>query len=188
MPARPLRRMTEAEYLAWEADQEDKHELVNGEIVAMSGASPEHSTIQANLIAALVLRLRGRPCRAHGSDLRVRIDETGLYAYPDLTVVCGPPSFSETNPPSLLNPTLIVEVTSTSTSDYDIGAKAAHYRRRGSVSTILFVDSTTRSVQIQQRNADGTWTLIDQRGGDVILAQLQLTIPMEEIYDGVGLG
>lgn len=83
--------MTEAEYLDYDLDHDGKHEFVNGEVRAIAGASEAHSLIAANLIFALGSRFRGGPCRVHGSDLRVRIDETGLYAYPDVTVVAGNP-------------------------------------------------------------------------------------------------
>jgi Uma2 family endonuclease len=108
-----------------------------------------------------------------------------MYAYPDLTVYCGEPELAPTRPESLLNPRLIVEVLSESTAAYDISAKAAHYRNRPSVLQILFVDSRRRLVQSQTRNADGTWTLRDQDAGDVSIGPLGLTIPMDELYEGV---
>lgn len=96
--------MTEAEYLEFEAASPEKHELVNGEVIAMAGASLELSRIQRNLLSGLTVRLRAAPCEPHGPDLRVHIEETGLYAYPDIVVHCGEPELTETNPPALLNP------------------------------------------------------------------------------------
>jgi Uma2 family endonuclease len=179
--------MSEAEYLAWEAEQEGKHEWVNGEVVAMAGASARHSTIQANFLSGLVTRLRGRNCRAHGSDLRVRIAETGLYAYPDVTVVCGPPEYAPTRPESLLNPRVVVEIFSESTEDHDRGAKAAHYRKRPSVQAIVFVDSRRKMVELQARNADGTWTLSERGEGELRIDCVDVTVPLEEIYEGADL-
>jgi Uma2 family endonuclease len=177
--------MTEAEYLEFEASSPDKHELVNGEVIAMAGVSLEHSRIQRNLLSGLTVRLRAGPCEPHGPDLRVHIEETGLYAYPDIVVYCGEPELTATNPPALLNPRVVVEVLSASTADYDRGAKAAHYRLRPSVQAILLVDSQRRHVQIQTANPDGTWTLAELTTGDVKIPALDLSIPFDEIYERV---
>ena len=176
-------RMSEPEYLAHDRDHEGKHEFVNGEVLAMAGVTEAHSLIQVNLTVALGTRLRGGPCRVHASDLRVRLDETGLYCYPDLTVVCGAAAFAPTRPETLLNPRLIVEILSESTEEYDRGAKVAHYRHRASVDTILLVDSRRRLVELQARNADGTWTLSERSVGAVYL--LDFDLPLDELYEGV---
>lgn len=96
--------MTEAEYLEYDRTHDGKYEYVNGEVVAMSGVSDAHDRIQVNATVALATRLRGGPCRVRGAALRVRLDETGLYGYPDLTIVCGEPAFAATRPVTLLNP------------------------------------------------------------------------------------
>jgi Uma2 family endonuclease len=185
MPAAHRPVVTEPEYLAFDLAHEGKHEFVNGEIVAMAGVSWNHGLLQGNVQTALAVRLRGRPCVPQGSDLRVAIDETGLYAYPDVTVVCGRPELKDTNPPSLLNPTVIVEVLSPSTESYDLGAKAAHYRHRTSVQALLFVDSRRCWVQLQTRNTDGTWTLSEQTDGTVRLAAIDVELPVAELYERV---
>ncbi|OGQ10896.1 MAG: hypothetical protein A2138_01320 [Deltaproteobacteria bacterium RBG_16_71_12] len=176
-------RMTEAEYLAYDLAHEGKHEFVNGEVLAMSGASDAHNVIQANLVAVLWNCLRGGPRRVRGSDMRVRLDETGLYCYPDLTVVCGEAQFAQTKPETLLNPCVVVEVLSESAEDYDRGAKLAHYRHRASVDTVLLVDSRHRLVERQSRNADGTWTLSEHTAGAVRVLDHEL--PLDDIYGGV---
>lgn len=185
MRATDLRRFTEAEYLELDAASRDKHEFANGEVVDMSGVSIDHSRIQRNLIVAISRRLEGRPCEAHGSDLRVHTQETGLYAYPDLVVHCGPPELTDTRPPSLLNPCVIVEVLSASTAAYDAGPKAAHYRHCKTVKAILLVDSQRRYVQTQTRNADGTWTLDERTAGQVAVAAINVVLDFDEIYRGV---
>ena len=177
--------MTEAEYLEYDRTHEGKHELVNGAVVAMSGASDAHDRIQVNAIVAFATRLRGGPCRVRGSDLRVRLDETGLYCYPDLTIVCGEAEFMPTRPVTLLNPRVIVEVLSESTEEYDRGAKVAHYRHRHTVDLILLIDSQRRFIERQQRNPDGTWTL-SEHSTDAVRV-LELEVPIEELYDGVDL-
>jgi Uma2 family endonuclease len=181
--------MTEAEYLEYDRTHEGKYEYVNGEVVARSGVSDAHDRIQINTTVALAARLRGGPCRVRGADLRVRLDETGLYGYPDLTIVCGEPAFAATRPVTLLNPRVIVEILSETTDEitgeYDRGAKVAHYRHRASVELILLIDSQRRMVERQQRNLDGTWTLSDHTSGGVVV--LEHEVPLDEFYDGVAL-
>lgn len=179
-------KLTLDAYLALESEAGPKHEYINGDVIAMAGATLEHSRVQVNLLVALAGRLRGGPCQVHGSDLRVEVEATGLHAYPDLTVVCGEPELSPTRPPALRNPTVIVEVLSESTESWDTGAKAAHYRRLPSVRTLLFVDPRRRLVMRQDRNADGTWTLSEQADGEVRV--LDVRVPMEEVYEGVRVG
>lgn len=175
----------EAEYLATEASSPEKREYVNGEIIAMAGASFEHAAVHARLIGGLNRRLQGRGCEAVGSDLRVLTSETGLYAYPDVVVVCGPPELSTTTPPSLLNPRVLFEVLSESTENHDRVVKVAHYRHRATVDAIVLVDSRRRLVEIQTRNANGTWTLAELTAGDLRIDVLDVVIPLDELYDGV---
>lgn len=184
--ARTTPGMSEPEYLAWEAEQVEKHEFVNGELVAMSGVSAAHVQMTTNLTVAFGNRLRGSPCRVWTSDMRVRIAETGLYAYPDLTIICGRPELTPDRPPSLTNPRVVIEVLSESTENYDLSAKAAQYRRRASVQTLLFVDSRSRRVQRQDRLPDGRWALQELTEGEIEAAGV--TVPFDEIYADVELG
>lgn len=176
---------TEAEHLAWDLAHEGRWEFVNGEILAKAGAGEAHDRIVVNLSLALGTRLRGGPCRVHSADMRVLVDETGLYAYPNLSVVCGPPELAPTRPPSLTNPTVLIEVLSGSTEAWDRAGKLLHYRHRASVSTILLVDSRSRRIERYVRNGDGSWTLTDHEEGEVALEVLGLALQMDELYDGV---
>lgn len=178
-------KTTEAEYLAWDLAHEGRWEFVNGEILAMAGAGEAHDRIVSNLHGILYQRLRGGPCRVHSADMRVLVDETGLFAYPDLSVVCGAPELAPTRPPSLKNPTVLVEVLSASTEAWDRAGKLQHYRHRASVSTILLVDSRSRRIERYVRNTDGSWTLTDHEEGEVALEVLGLALQMDELYDGV---
>jgi Uma2 family endonuclease len=178
-------RMTVAEYLAWDFAHEEKHEFVNGEIWAMAGAHTVHNLLTMNLGASLHRRLRDTPCRPLSADMRVLIDETGLYCYPDLTVVCGRPETIPTRPPTLLNPRLIVEVLSESTAAFDKDVKFAHYRRRASVQSIVFVSWPERRIEHDGRDGDG-WRLTEARGSEVLpVASLDVEIPLDEVYDGM---
>ena len=182
MGAVPDLRMSEADYLAYDLARPGRHEFVNGEVIAMSGGSEAHALATTNLTALLHRALRGGPCRVYSNDLRVRIDETGLYAYPDLSIVCGRAELAPTNPLSLLNPRVLVEVLSDSTEAHDRGAKAAHYRRRPSVEALVFVATRTRNVEVHTRNADGSWTLRDATSGEIGVGPLGVTLPLDDVY------
>ncbi|MDP2311664.1 MAG: Uma2 family endonuclease [Pseudomonadota bacterium] len=176
--------MTEAEYLAFDASHEGRHEFINGELVSMAGGTEAHALATMNVGGWLRGALRGSSCRVYSSDLRVHLDETGLYAYPDVTVVCGASDLTTTNPPSVLNPRVIVEVLSGSTEAHDRGAKAAHYRQRASVEAIVFVSTETRRVEVLTRAADGTWILQEATSGEVPIPPLHIALPVDEVYAG----
>jgi Uma2 family endonuclease len=184
MGAEPALAVTEDEYLAYDASHEGRHEFINGEIVSMAGSSEAYALAAANVTAWLHGAVRGSRCRAYSNDLRVHLNETGLYAYPDVTVVCDRAELTTTNPPSLLNPRVIVEVLSKSTEAHDRGAKAAHYRQRTSVEAIVFVATETRRVEVLTRAADGTWILQEATHGDVAIPPLGVALPIDEVYAG----
>ncbi len=178
-------RFTEAEYLALEETAEERHEFVNGEVLAMDGASLAHELVVINLGSALRARLAARPCRVFGSNLRLRVSETGLYTYPDVSVVCGPPEVAPTRPPSLLNPSLVVEVLSETTEGYDRGAKWHHYRRLASLGAYLLVNTTVKRLELYTRNADESWTVtVIDEAGELLVPSLGIVLPLSEVYDG----
>src|SRR5438874_2019486 len=115
--------LTPEEYLEIERQAEYKSEYYQGEMFAMSGATWPRNIIVANIIARLNDQLRSRPCTVCPSDMRVRVNATGLYTYPDVLVVCGEPKFVDDRRDTLLDPTLVIEVLSPSTEAYDRGRK-----------------------------------------------------------------
>ncbi len=178
--------VTADEYLARERRSETKHELIDGEIVAMSGTSIRHSAITMNVGAALRPRLRGR-CRVFDSNLRVHVESTGLFTYPDVTVVCGElQCYKDGGFDPLLNPTLLVEVLSPSTEAYDRGAKFRHYQSIPSFVHYVLVSQEERHVDYFQRLDTGDWLLTAYQGEDATLAvpRMNLEIPLAEIYEG----
>lgn len=177
--------MTVEDYLAFDLAHEGKHEFVNGELWSMAGASLAHNLVAANLTIALGQRLRGSTCRVYSSDQRVLIDETGLYCYPDRTVVCGRPETAPTTPPSLTNPRVLVEVLSPTTASLDKDAKFAHYRQRASVAAVLFVSPADRRVEHYARCEAG-WLLTEAQGEGVLaLPELNLELSLAELFDGL---
>jgi Uma2 family endonuclease len=115
MPSQPKSYCTPEQYLVLERTAAYKNECFRGDVFAMAGASPTHVLIVANIMAALHGQLRRRPCNVYSTDLRVKVQASGLYTYPDVVVVCGELQFDDDHQDTLLNPTLIVDVLSEST-------------------------------------------------------------------------
>lgn len=128
MVAQAKVRISEADYLAQERAAERRSEYRDGEVVAMTGASREHSLIVSSTNFLLFRQLQERPCEIYPTDMRLRIPQTRRYLYPDLIVVCGEPQFADEHFDTLLNPTVIVEILSPSTEGDDRGEKFQHYR------------------------------------------------------------
>lgn len=181
---------SEDEYLALERRSETKHEFINGQIVAMAGASFEHNDIAASVLATLRALLRGKGCKAVGSDQRVHVPATGLFTYPDVTVVCGKPEFHPKDRDTLINPRVLVEVLSDATEAYDRGAKFAHYRSIPSFVEYVLVAQDERRVEHFQRIETGQWLLTVYRGegARVVLLALGCEVSVEDLYEGVELG
>jgi len=180
-PARDARRMTYAEYLALESASERKHEYVHGWVYAMAGGTPEHARLQGRLIQQLGAALRGRPCEAFTSDLRVRIAATGRATHPDVTVLCDRIEHATDDPDAATNPTLIVEVLSASTEADDRGSKWAHYQRIDALRHYVLVSPDERRVEVFTREATG-WHYEDHRGASAPLSALGVSLDLEELY------
>ncbi len=185
----PVRRYSAAEYLALERAAATKSELVNGEIVAMSGASRQHNYISQNIYMSLRRQLAGRPCQVYGLDLRVRISETGAYVYPDVVVACGEEAqFEDDHVDTLLNPKLVVEVLSPSTEAFDRGAKFAHYRQSQTVQDYVLVAQDRALVEVFSRHG-ADWILREARGleGVADLPSIGCSLPLSQVYEQVDL-
>src|SRR5262249_9988400 len=140
MTAQPKPYITEAEYLELERASASKHEYLAGEIFAMTGASEQHNLIASNVTATLHRQRRGRSCRVYPSDMRIKVTQTGLNTYPDITVVCGPPEFTDpTKRDTLINPMVIIEILSPSTERYDRGLKFQNYRTIPSLQEYILI-------------------------------------------------
>ncbi len=180
--------ITEEEYLDLEELSETKNEYFNGEIFAMSGASFNHIICTGNINASLNNQLKKRDCRVLNSDMRVLIKKTGLYTYPDTTVVCGKSELKKHKGlETLLNPTVIVEVLSPTTADYDKGAKFEHYRTINSLQEYILVWQDKKRVARYTKQTDNSWLLTDFIGEDakIELKSIECQITMDDIYDKV---
>lgn len=174
---------TSEEYLAWERLQSDKHEFHDGEVFDMAGATFDHDKIVINIGAELRAALRQKPCDVCASDLRVKVSATGLYTYPDVSVVCGRPVFEDDVLDTLLNPILLVEVLSGSTEDYDRGTKFKNYRTIPSFQEYLLVATDKVLVETYTRREDGSWVLREHRSGErVKLVSVGVELSVDELY------
>jgi Uma2 family endonuclease len=182
---RPLHRYTYAEYVALERFSTTKHEFLDGEIYAMAGGSEDHSAIAANVLAALVNAIGERPCRAHTSDLRIYVEEVGLATFPDGAVICGALVQHAPSPEATAtNPTILLEVTSDSSEDYDTGGKLAAYKTIETLREYIVVSHRERRITIHRRDGDA-WTSRNAiAGGRIALATLDTELVVDAIYRG----
>ncbi len=181
MSAQP-NRITSADYLAYDASHPGKHEFWNGQIVAMTGASPNHSKLTFDLTRALGLALDAKGCDGFTSDTRVDIPG-GNYAYPDLVIACDPDFDGTTNPPTLLNPLLIVEVTSKSTQHIDRSKKLRSYTQIPSLQAYWLFEQDERSVTLFERVGD-LWSIRGASGEDAMIESFlfEQTFRLGDLY------
>lgn len=175
---------TWAEYLAFEASSNVKHEYLDGQIYAMAGGTPEHAALAAAFIGLLFPQLRQGRCRALDADLRVRVRATGLATYPDVTVVCGPRERDPDDEHAVTNPTLVVEVLSRSTEEYDRGDKFEHYKSVPSLRQYVLVSHRERTVEVWTRGEAGDFSCAVAHEGEVAdLASIGARIDVRELYE-----
>ncbi|MBX3212802.1 MAG: Uma2 family endonuclease [Labilithrix sp.] len=178
---------TYAQYLAADAESARKLEYVAGAIVAMAGGSVEHGRLVSRLTVLLAAALEGRPCVVLPADVRVRVRAADRATYPDVHVVCGAIERDPDDDHAIVNPRVIVEVLSASTSESDRGDKFADYRRLSSLREYVLVSQRERRVDVYHR--DGRrWVLDEHTTGDVVrLESLDVAFPIDALYaDALG--
>ncbi len=178
--------ITPEEYLRFERQSQEKHEYYNGEIFAMSGASENHNIVVGSSYAALYVQLRKRPCQIYPSDMRVRIPTTGFYTYPDISVVYDAPEFEDDEVDTLINPTVIIEVLSSSTEQYDRGKKFQHYRTIASLEEYILIAQDSVRIEHFARRGD-QWVLTDAKDIDSVLTlpAIDCTLALSDVYEKV---
>ncbi len=172
------------DYLAMERASDIRHERVDGEIFAMTGASRKHNLINGNVFASLHGQLKHRPCEIYSSDMRVKIDAAGSYVYPDIVVACDTPRFEDEDLDTLLNPTLIIEVLSDSTEAYDRGGKFSAYRNLESLQEYILIIQHDVRVEHYVRQEQESWLLTETRGlqNSLELPGIQCQLILADIY------
>jgi len=185
------------EYLALERKSVERHEYLDGRIFSKAGESEEHGIICHNIGGQLYVQLRGRPCQTFSKDMKVRSGPEkrsarsvkNFFSYPDLVVVCGERRFQDEHRDVLLNPTVIFEVLSPSTKDFDRGEKFERYRIwLESLAEYVVVHQTRPRIEHHTRQAKNQWVLttIDGLDASVSLASIGCELKLKDIYEGVG--
>lgn len=175
------------DYLELERNAEFKSEYLEGQIFAMSGGSPEHSAITVNITRELSLQLKGRPCQAFSNDLKVRTSYTGLYAYPNLTVVCSEPIYHDEKRDIITNPVVIIEVLSPSTEAFDRGRKFAHYQNILSLLDYILIAQDQPWIDHYARQPNNRWLLTPVVGleSSLWIPSIECDLRLAEVYDRI---
>jgi Uma2 family endonuclease len=163
----------------------EKHEYYKGEILAMSGAGARHNIIAINIIASLYNSLKGKSCQPFGSDMRIHIPENTLFAYPDISVICGDIINPNEDEISATNPTVIIEILSPSTRNYDRGVKFMLYRAIPTLKEYILVEAESIHVEQFSINKEGLWQLKEYSSQEdqLIVELLNIKLLLSDIYD-----
>lgn len=179
---------SEEEYLRLENDAFEKSEYFQGKIVMMAGATPNHNRIKDNFVGEIYPMLKkGRSCKSYSSDQRIHIPANSLYTYPDIVIVCGPNKFAELDRNTIVNPTVIIEVLSASTTEYDRGHKFKLYRDIEALQEYVTIDSRKTEAQVYRRMPDNQWILADDAFSlteSITIQTIGATLQMTDLYDG----
>lgn len=180
----PVEKFTPDAYLEWEMANEIKHEYLDGEVFAMSGAKDSHVTVSGNLFILLRNHLRGGPCRVYMVDMKARVDAANCFFYPDVVVTCDPRDRITDYYKS--HPVFIAEVLSASTAAFDRGRKFSAYRQLDSLREYLLIDPEALSADCFRRDDSGHWVLYPYEAGSTVeLASMGLSLPIEALYEDV---
>jgi Uma2 family endonuclease len=181
LPA-PRHQYTFEQYLELEEVARVRHEFYNGEIYAMAGGTPEHAAMAAAITSLLGRQLASSPCRVYSSDLRVRVLATGLATYPDITVICGRSERCPDSPTHVVNPKVVVDVSSDGTAEYDRGEKLQHYQQIASLEAVVLVDHSRPRIELWTRSS-GAWRASEFTAGErVSLDPIGCALLVDDVY------
>jgi len=189
MSTQPKARFTPEEYLAIDRQSENKNEYFEGEIFSMTGASRRHNLISVNVATTLNNQLADRECEVYAGDMRVKVNATGLYTYPDVVVVCGDPQFEDKEVDTLLNPTVIIEVLSKTTEGYDRGDKFEQYRLIPSLVEVVLIAQDKHHIEDYRRQESNHWMLTETNNllDKLMLPTIGCELLLGEIYRKVSI-
>ncbi len=187
MPVALRKYYSEEEFLALERMSKIKNEYYRGEIFAMSGASYQHNQIATNIVMDIGGFLKGKDCNIFGSDLRVFTQLPSFYTYPDAVIICGDPSFLDREFDTVLNPTILFEILSPSTQEYDRTIKFDFYKNIPTLKQYVLIDSQKIIVQIFTKQFDKSWSLDEYHSleDEWTLSSIQYKSIIKTLYDGV---
>ena len=183
----PKARITPQEYLELERKAEIRSEYFDGEMFAMSGAMLEHNTIVVNIARELSNQFFDRPCTVLVTDMRTKVEASGLYTYPDIVALCGEPEFEDEHMDTMINPQVIIEVLSESTESYDRGRKFAHYRNLNSLKEYFLVSQTEYRIERYERQTGDTWLYSEctDPNGSIELITVAARLSLSRVYHKV---
>lgn len=192
------KRVTAEEYLEWEKASVERHEFYKGEVfpmgghgelLAMSGAGNRHNRIFTNIFGELFSQLKGKSSQPFGPDLRIYIPENSLFTYPDISIICGDMISSDIDEDSFMQPTVIIEILSPSTKNYDRGEKFRLYRDIPALNEYILVDSLSIHIEAFRINAIGFWELEEYKSldGELRIGSIDTSISVADIYSGINL-
>ncbi len=176
--------LTSDEYLAWERDQTVRHEFFHGEVFAMAGGSLRHNALCARVIELLASQLRDR-CVILTSDQRVVAARRDRYVYPDVSIVCGPVIAEPGTSDVLANPTIVVEVLSSSTEQYDRGLKWDGYQRLGSLTDYVLVSQAEPRIEHFRRDRTRTWLYQFAGTGEQLALSNDVVLDVDALFAGL---
>ncbi|NDP27784.1 MAG: Uma2 family endonuclease [Flavobacterium sp.] len=182
-----LLHISETDYLETERLALEKHEYFNGEVFAMSRANISHNQIFSNSIFSIGTQLKGKKCQPFGSDLRVHVPKNTLFTYPDISIVCGEIETTDDKFDTITNPSVLIEILSPSTRNYDKGEKFTLYREIASLQEYILIDSERIMVEKFIRNSDNSWQLTEYRSIEqsFSIATVGIEMQLVDIYEGV---
>jgi Uma2 family endonuclease len=185
MASVPNYYVTPEEYLALERKAEFKSEYMEGVVYALAGGSERHSLLAANITTSLSVQLRSGPCKVYSSDLKIGTPKLQRFFYPDASVVCGETEVADDHKDVILNPILIVEVSSESTAAYDRGTKFLSYQQIDSLREYLLVSQDEILVEGYSRQGNDTWLYTKVAGLDrsLMLPAVNCELALKDIYD-----
>lgn len=187
MQAEDKKYYTPEEYLDFEVNSEERHEYIDGEIVLMTGGTPNHNQIALNFSGALNFALKRQPYRVFVTDQRLWIPKKRIHTYPDVMVVQGELVFQQGRRDTITNPLIIAEILSDSTRNYDKDAKFSAYRTMGSFQEYLLMEQHTMHVEQFFKTDNKRWTFAEYDDADetISLNSISFQITLAEIYDKV---
>jgi Uma2 family endonuclease len=177
------------EYLEMERASDVKHEYYQGEIFAMPGAGQRHNIIFRNVFLRAGTQLLNKPCQPYGSDMRMHIPENTLFTYPDISIYCGDPTIIDEEEDTLIQPTIIIEILSKSTRDYDQGKKFNLYCDIPTLKEYVLIDTEKIGVKVFRINEQKQWMLQEYKTVEetVQLPTVDVSLLIKDIYRGTRL-
>jgi Uma2 family endonuclease len=187
IPVYNKKYLTISEYLTFERDSDEKHEYFNGEVFAMAGAGWRHNILFSNLFIQLGIQLNGKTCRPMGSDMRVYIPQNTLFTYPDISIFCGDVELYQED--SAIGPSVLIEILSHSTKNYDRGEKFKLYREIPTLKEYILISSESVLIEAFRLNLSGHWELEEYKSSEqaLLMPSLGISISLKEIFKGTKL-